>query len=264
MGINKRFFGYVLFAVVFMQMAHTTEARAQFDLTFEFSGGTSSFSAVQLALFDQVEAAYEDLIVGYRPGVVGLAGATIDVSAIPIDGLGRSAGQGGGFVSADGMIGGFQFFDPNAAGDRTTGFLELDVVDLPALDNIDFSTLVFHETAHALGFGALWRDNNAVTSDGQYIGEFGLAAYQIEFDLLANVVPTDGFSPETAGHWNEASMLGNDILSPQLSSGVINPLSETTRQSFRDLGYRISAIPEPASGGVLVVGGLLLILRRRK
>jgi len=254
-----------------------------FDLAFDFGSELSEFSQSQLAIFDQVESTFESQILGFQPGV-SLSGAVIDVSAQPIDGPGIVAGQGGG--SSNGITnGGFQFFIPqtnpsftgtdgvltSATGTFSTGSFEIDEDDLAPLENVGTGTgnglfsVVYHEVAHALGFGTLWNENGLVDSDGQYIGANGLATFQAEFDPSATIIPTDGTNAFNAGHWDENSaFLGTDLLSPSLLLGATNPISDTTISTFEDLGFvTITSVPEPSSLMLLASSGLLLLRRRR-
>ena len=246
-----------------------TSASAQdFDLEFDIQ---SSFTTSQLAVFDEVESTYESLFTGFQPGVSGLTGSVIAVTSGPIDGpinfedgTGGTAGMGGGSFTSDTPTGGFQFF--NIQGTQTTGDLLLDEDDLDTLEGFDdgLFTVIFHEVGHALGFGTLWEANNLLDDAGQYIGDSGLAAFQEEFDLMtASFVPTDSTgAADDAGHWDEDSVLGDDVLSPILNLGGINDISDTTIASFADLGFTV--VPEPASAALLVLGGSLLIGRRRR
>ena len=254
-----------------------TSASAQnFDLEFNFVMDSSDFSTSQFAVFDQVETQYESLLTGYQPTVSNLTGATIDVTLGAIDGpinfddgTGGTIGEGGGSLSPNTPNGGFQFFVTN--GSQTTGFLELDEADIDTVEGFGgdaLFTLIFHEVGHALGFGTLWDENNLVDTSGQYTGFNGLTAFQQEFGpVLATTIPTDGTAPGNAGHWDENSVLGDDVLSPSLLLGGTgnNPISQTTVASFADLGYTVAiAVPEPTSAGLLALGGCMLASRRRR
>ncbi|MEO1236431.1 MAG: PEP-CTERM sorting domain-containing protein [Planctomycetota bacterium] len=245
-----------------------TAAAQGFDLVFDFGTEISEFSASQLAVFDDVEATYESFITGYQPGVVGLTGAVIDVSAEFIDGpvdfdngTGTIGGQGGGTLIPGDLNGGFQFFVTDPTATQTTGNLVLDEDDLGLFESFPdgLFSLVFHEVGHALGFGTLWDANGLLDANGDYIGDAGVAAFEDEFGVTSAFIPT---SPDE-GHWDEGSpLLGNDVLSPVLTLGAANPISFTTQASFADLGYTI--IPEPTTSAALLALGTLTVLGRRR
>jgi len=271
-----------------------------FDLEFDFGTEISEFTPSQLAAFDQVEAAFESQIVGYQPGVT-LSGSVVSVNAGIIDGpinfdtgTGTTIGTGGGSYIPGALNGGFQFFAPvtdpsftgtdglvsSGTGTFATGVVNLDEDDIATVEGFGSGSdnglfnIIFHEVAHALGFGVLWEANGLVDSNGQYTGANGLEAFQNEFDASATFVPTDGISPATAQHWSETSLLGSDRLSPVLTLGASNPVSDTTFASFEDLGFvtaasvtnitDVTAVPEPSSLILLASSGLLLLLGRRR
>ena len=263
------------FLIATLTFASTSVVHADFDLQFDFEDQTQ-FSESQLSIFADVETRYESLITGYQMGV-DLTGAIIDVSAGFIDGpinfddgTGTIGGSGGGMTSsANPTPGGFSFFiiENTTAGDVTTGSLLLDEDDLMTFEDAPngLFSLIFHEVGHALGFGTLWEENNLLNADNQYIGSNGLAEYQSEFDATASFVPTDGSEADGAGHWDEDSLLGSDILSPVLVLGGDNPISETTISSFADLGYTVAvAVPEPGSTAALSIACLFGASRRRR
>jgi len=273
--------------------ALSTTAYGQFDLVFDFGSELSEFTAPQLSIFDQVEAEFESQVLGYQPGV-SLSGSVIDVSASFIDGpfdfangTGFGAGEGGGATGFGSNNGGFTFFAPqtnptfvgtdgvssSVSGTFSTGVLTIDEDDLMLLENTGTGTgnglfsVIYHEVAHALGFGLLWDNNGVVDNDGQYIGALGLQTFQREFDAAAVTVPTDGTNAFNAGHWNEGSILGSDLLSPTLLLGATNPISDTTIATFDDIGYVTvvsTAVPEPSSLMLLASSGILLLGRRRR
>ena len=267
-----RFWPAHFFRVASMSLvlcATSASAWGQFDLQFTFVDSASTLTPSQVNIFNNVEAVYESLITGFQPRVTGLTGAVVQVDLDSFsDGLGQNVGQGGGFPSGT-SNGGFTFFNTNAAGTDFNGILQLDAVDVVSFRSNPqvFTDLVFHEVGHALGFGTLWEVNGLLDSSGQYIGSAGLTAYQEEFSLSTATVPTDGTAVGNARHWSETSVLGNDIQSPELSQTEPNFISKTTIKSFVDLGFTVSLVhpvPEPASAGLLSLGGLLLLNRRRR
>ena len=97
-------------------------------------------------------------------------------------------------------------------------------------------------------------------------------------DATATFVPVEtGVGEGTDhGHWDELTTVTDQwgrMLADELFTGFTGPgpnedqfFSNTTAQSFRDLGYKISytAIPEASLIGLLQLAGLALLVRRRR
>ncbi len=152
-----------------------------------------------------------------------------------------------------------------------------------------------HEIGHALGIGTLWEDNEVYNDGingnhnrtlaggvaGEYVGANALAAWQAEFvgQGAAAFVPVEeqGGGGTAHGHWNEnlngqglvgiADANGNDMRD-ELMTGWASPnpdfVSQTTIQSLVDIGFTVSAIPEPGSLILLSAGTVLFFGRRRR
>lgn len=254
----------------------STSVYGQFDVVFDLN---ANFSPSQVAVFNQVESAIESQILGYRPGVT-LSGAVVDVNLEMIDEQGGIAAQGGGIVNpSPGNLnpafsnGGFEFHqlatNPTVGGSTlngtySSGIVNFDTADLPSVSDATLFDLFYHETVHALGFGGLFAPNNLVDANGQYIGALGLSTFQNEFNTTATSIPTDGTTPTNVFHFDENSVLGSDILSPELALDGNNTFSDTHIAVFQDLGYIVSvSVPEPSSLLILASAGLLLLGRRR-
>lgn len=141
---------------------------------------------------------------------------------------------------------------------RDLGFLPVqavmlfDTADLASFAS-QFTTIVLHEMAHAIGFGTIWN----FTAPGLGTNEFlvgttsdptfnGLGARSAFYGAVAPgtaftgiPVPVEaGGGPGTAfSHWRE-STFGSELMTGFLNSGTI-PLSAMTVQQFRDLGYLV-------------------------
>ena len=187
-----------------------------------------------------------------------------------------------------------------------TGRMQFDTADLQnMLQDGTLQNVIRHEMAHVLGIGTLWIDNGLrnTTARGDYIGKHGLAAYRIESkNRFAGVVPIEQLGgPGTAGgHWDSQDPFFNQRTknnSSELMIGNISPneakfVSETTWGSLRDMwfGFKgdsnvwyvkaggigspfppkppgfMTAVPEPGSAGVLLLGTVFAAFgfRRRK
>ncbi|MEJ1398665.1 MAG: peptidase [Candidatus Sedimenticola sp. (ex Thyasira tokunagai)] len=243
-----------------------------FDITLNFLGGISSS---QESIFTQAELWWEDIISGYQPGVK-LTGVSIDASAEAMDGeYGILGSAGPSRIASPYSNAGYYL--------PTDGAMSFDSADLSRLEvsNTLFDVIA-HEMAHVFGFGTLWELNglyDEVSSPGQYTGANALAAYQAEFDSSATFVPVEqeGGGGTAGGHWDEiyrgAGLTGitdaeaNDLRN-ELMTGWYNApafLSNTTRQSFVDLGYTVNS-PVPVPGAFwLFLSGLVAFgfVRRR-
>lgn len=180
--------------------------------------------------------------------------------------------------------------------------MTFDTADLDTLVGAGtFEAVIRHEIGHVLGFGTLWGLNGVYVSDtGEYIGAAALSAFQIEFNQPgATYVPVelDGASGTANGHWNMGVDLGTSeaadsrddpgdtvvytsvnnglSLDNELMAGFLSGeawLSNTTLQSFYDIGYQVAfdvignPVPEPASYALamaLLSTGMLLKRRAR-
>ena len=253
-----------LIAACFMLQANVASA-VPFDIQIDFSGDASFQSA-----FDDAANQWEGLITGYQNDN-DLGPLIISASVADFDGVGGKLGLAGptGVVTTDG----FTY--------ATSGIMQFDVADMTELISAGlFSDVVLHEMAHVMGFGTLW-DANGVYANGTgaYTGAAGLAAYQDEFDPDATFVPVelDGGQGTANAHWDEDWAGGSDAL----MTGFLNlepnsnapVLSETTIQSFADIGFEVrdfvgptpTIVPLPA-GGLFLASALtgLAWTRRRK
>ena len=261
----------------------TSSTYGQTPGEFEVRFDTSSLTTQQAAnLAPSLEASsnfWESIIIGYQPGVT-LAGLDLAVSVNNIDGpLGIIAQAGPSGIPFDQA--GFTFLTDL---DGTTG-APVSLTGTVEIDTADFNTdlivdVLNHEVAHTLGFiDLLFGLNGLVTTDGEFIGAEGLAAFQAEFDSSATFVPltldnahlvednsiTDAFGRR----------LGDELLSPIVENTTnfddpnSNFLSNTSIGIFRDLGFNavapaVAAVPEASTLTALALVGIALVTTRRR
>jgi hypothetical protein len=284
----------VLFVMLIVLMALTQTVRAAFDLTLNITS-PGSFTASQLQVLeeaiDDAEAMWENVITGYQPGI-NLSGITISVisgSGFADASITGNSNQGGFRLSTSGririntgVIDTFGPWDGSGPTPPNTEFLGVNYID----------ELLAHEIGHVLGIGTQWINNGVyVHGTGQYTGQFGLAAYQADFDASPIFLPVElaGSSGTQNSHWNQlmrsSTQEGNPsdpwILDPrvgitdqfgrdlalELMTGAIDPdygepfMSRMTVQSLRDLGFTV--VPEPSAIILLLMGLLPCVALRR-
>ncbi len=256
----------IIFVCVF---ALGSNAQAQtpgvFEVRFNDSALTSQQQTELAPTLAATKSYWETIITGYQPGV-NLDGIDIVVEAAAIDGpngILAQAGPGGFRVTR----GGFTFLTDRQF-NSSAGVVTIDTADFSTNLILD---VLKHEVGHALGFGTLFDLNDLSPDPGEYIGNEGLAAYQIEYDSSATFVPlqNDTLPDGTRvinGHLDENNPLsdafgraiGDDLMSPIISNitNANNPsqnfLSDTSLAIMRDLGYETIAttyvVPPPVLG----------------
>lgn len=240
-------------------MSATAPQASTFHITMDFSGG--GLSDIQQSYFTAAADFWSSIITGYNSKVTSslVTGVTISASATAIDGVGKVLGSAGPNTSWNGFgLGGYVL--------AKTGVMNFDTADVSnMISNGSFTSVIEHEMAHVLGFGTLWTNNHLYTTGtGKYTGQYGLAAYNAEFGKSGTYVPVElGGGVGTAdGHWDEVDngstntgivdASGRDMKSELMTGWLNSPVfvSNTTKQSFRDLGYTVAsvtAVPLPAT-----------------
>ena len=124
---------------------------------------------------------------------------------------------------------------------------EADIDRLPPTTGL--YDVAVHEMAHVLGFGTRWGGlrnpssglPDGVTVDTHFPGTNAVSA----FDDAGGASYTGGKVPventRSSGrdsHWRQ-SIFHGEVMGPEISSGVGNPLSAVTIQSLADLGYSV-------------------------
>jgi hypothetical protein len=259
--------GRTLTAATLVALAAGT-SRAELDVTYSISN-PGSFSANQLAILNEglvrAERMWETMITGYQPG--------ISITTVPFQIQGNFTGLADASALSSTTQSGFRLTTSaririniseieNFADWQGTGANGLNFID----------ELLAHEMGHALGIGLHWVENGLHIGNNlfQYTGQYGIAAYQAEFDPAATFVPVEnaGSSGTIGAHWDQrmrsSSQEGNPSdpwsLDPrvgvtdqygrdrglELMTGAIDPdyrepfLSRFTVQSMRDLGFTVT------------------------
>ena len=100
---------------------------------------------------------------------------------------------------------------------------------------------------HVLGIGVIWHDLDLIQNlpssreeetDAHFTGPLAIKA----FDEAGGANYTGGAKVPVASfgaHWRE-SVLDDELMTPYLNSGVLNPLSPITAQSLADMGYTVN------------------------
>jgi hypothetical protein len=135
-------------------------------------------------------------------------------------------------------------------------FIQLDSDDVTRLEQDgDLLDVILHEMGHALGIGTLWGNFDTLLvnpslpsnpgADTHFAGTAAIAA----FDAAGGTAYTGGAkvpvdnqasvgSSDT--HWREL-VLQLELMTPQLTPGVANPMSAITTESLADLGYSVDS-----------------------
>ena len=139
-------------------------------------------------------------------------------------------------------------------------FIQLDSDDVTQLEQDgDLLDVILHEMGHALGIGTLWDNFDTLLVnpslppslpadpgvDTHFAGAAAIAAFdaaggtaytagaKVPVDNQANVGSSDA-------HWREP-VLRLELMTPELTPGVTNPLSAITTESLADLGYSVDS-----------------------
>ena len=134
------------------------------------------------------------------------------------------------------------------------GFMQLDADDVTRLEEDgDLVDVILHEMGHVLGIGTLWENfetllvNPSLPANPSADTHFAGAAAIAAFDAAGGTAYTGGAKVPVANgaavgssdvHWRER-VLGLELMTPELTPGVTNPLSAITTESLADLGYSV-------------------------
>lgn len=148
----------------------------------------------------------------------------------------------------DETAGNYLWFDPTPASDDDQPFEAWDAL-----------TVLRHELAHALGFTAgTYVDNKGTTEE--------VTLWDRHIDA-SNIFDPDGLGVSMYGtdwgHVADSGATTDDLMTPSLTNGERRPIS-ATNVAMMATAYNYDVVPEPATLGVLAVGGVALIARRRR
>ncbi|HXI20544.1 MAG TPA: leishmanolysin-related zinc metalloendopeptidase [Gemmatimonadales bacterium] len=235
-------------------------------LNFDATGGAtiSNFTiniqyitqptATQAQAFALAKARWESLITGdlgdfningintgANCGNQTLSGTTNDllilVELVPIDGVGNILGAASPcFLRSSNNL-------------TVIGYMKFDTADLANLEtNGQLNDVILHEMGHVLGFGTLWESPapfnllmattaSATSTTVGFTGANAVAAFVGTNHGTGSTVPVeDQFGTGTArAHWSE-TLFGSELMTGFID-GTIRPLSATSVQSLKDLGY---------------------------
>jgi hypothetical protein len=133
-----------------------------------------------------------------------------------------------------------------------------DLATAPSVGTSDFFTTAVHELAHLLGLGSAPSWGAQVGDDGFFYGAAAMAAF-------GGPVPLD----PNAGHWAEGVMSTVDgviqetLMDPTTARGIRELLTELDLAGLSDIGWEVTAVPEPTTAACLALGLLVLAARRR-
>jgi len=188
------------------------------------------------------------------PGVLGFAntgfGLTVNGSAAFVDAVtARGQPNATGSQATDyATWGGMIWF--NAAQDWYFGS---DPAGLTA-GRPDFLTTAAHEIGHILGFGEAASWDARIDGQGRFTGETSMAAF-------GGPVPLDQFR----SHWalGTASTVGGiaqtTLMDPSTVRGTRELPTALDYAGFADIGWQVSAVPEPGSALLFGAGALLVL-----
>ena len=155
-----------------------------------------------------------------------------------IDGQGETLGQAG------------PCFTRAGSNQTMFGIMQFDEADLVQIEaGGQLEGLILHEMGHVLGIGTHWKradllqnpslpDNSG--ADTHFIGPNALIAFDNigGGSFVGSKVPVENEAGEGSGdsHWRETTM-DTELMTPFLD--LLNPLSEVTIASLKDLGYGV-------------------------
>ncbi|MBT3277869.1 MAG: PEP-CTERM sorting domain-containing protein [Phycisphaerales bacterium] len=273
-------------SIVVALLACTAGAAGIFDISLDYGSTSQADIDTYGTAFNNAAATWENYISGYQPGINinadGNSPIVITVNLDYIDGAGDAEGN---ILGSAGPTRGYVNYNDTGYTFTTEGSMTFDTYDLDmmvAQPNNYFENVILHEMGHVLGIGTLWGpayNDVYIEGSGEYTGASALAAYQAEFDPEATFVPVelDGGSGTANSHWNEVgdedaltSQFNLESMNDELMTGWASGdmyVSNVTLGSLEDIGYSVNYnehAPEPATMGLLALGGMAMLKRRKR
>ena len=261
-----------------------------FDIVVRYVAGTTP-TTTQMAAFDNAVAFWRTVIVGDLAAIAlnQPAGTCGGVSAPAVNETIDDLLIYVSFEAIDGAFGTLGSAGPCQVRAANTlpimGGMRFDTADLPRLETDgDLGTTIRHEMGHVLGFGGLWPNLGFLQLPSDPLVPPGVAGNDTFFDgpeaitafndvggtgYAFNKVPVENdnglySTGSLDSHWREG-VFSTELMTPAINSGVLNPVSKVTVQSFKDMGYVVNSagfetyvLPGPAQA--LRQPGALLLL----
>jgi len=185
--------------------------------------------------------------VGGFGGVTSGAGDAGFVSAV------TSRGQAGFSTQNDVAIwGGSIAFNSSAS-----WHFDSDPSTIETIGNdYDFYSVAVHELGHVLGLGTAQSWTHRVNGSHQFTGSAAVAVYGGNVPLNNH---DDHFAEGTMSVVAGTATAQESLLDPSIAAGTRKYMTDLDWAALQDLGWQVSAIPEPAPVGMLILGGMLLL-----
>ena len=199
-----------------------------------FKGGLTD---AQQAAFATAAERWGRIITADVPAVV-VDGETVDDIVIDADGMAIDGPKGILGRAGPTMLRPGSFLP-------AAGMMSFDSADLAMMEaDGSLVSVIVHEMAHVLGFGAIWEELGLRAGAGTDDPTFTGAAAMREYAAMTGGAATRAVPLANAGgpgtrnsHWRE-DVFGNELMTGLLDAAP-NPLSRLTIAAFEDMGYAV-------------------------
>lgn len=150
------------------------------------------------------------------------------------------------------------------------GQMRFDEADLGPIETAGLlQRVILHEMGHVLGIGTLWPRLNLVVNpslpsspgvDTHFPDALTVAAFDaaggVNYTGGAKVPVENNADPGSSdGHWRE-DVLTDELMTPIINNGVLNPLSAISIQSLVSMGYMVDLAEADPYNRTFTVAGL--------